>query len=288
MTILYPDVSSYQAGLRIQPNTVAVCAKASEGTTFHDPYYADFQAQSAQQGALFFAYHWLHRGEAKGQADFCHQIVGSTPVMVDWEGDDNPTMDDCVTFATELRARGGTCALLYLPHWYWDGHLGRPDLAPLVQAGLSLVSSNYTTYSDTGPGWASYGGMTPVIWQYTNSFPYGGSKVDFNAYRGTAEQLAALLRTGGGPVRHRVCAYQRANVRSRPTTNAQILSYVVAGECYPANCWTHGQTITDNGVTNDIWVQLPLRAGGVGYVSAVYLNGDEHGGLPESALLGGC
>lgn len=217
MTIFFPDVSNYQAGLRIQPNTVAVCAKASEGTTYRDQSYGDFQAQSAQQGAFFFAYHWLHRGDAEGQADFCHGIVGNTPVMIDWEGDDNPTMNDCVTFVTALRARGGTCTLVYLPHWYWDSHLGRPSLTPLTQAGLSLVSSTYTTYSDTGPGWAPYGGMTPVIWQYTDSFSYDGRNIDFNAYRGSREQLAALVGTGGGPVAYSVCAYQRANVRNRPS-----------------------------------------------------------------------
>ena len=282
MTIFFPDVSSYQAGLRIQPGTVAVCAKASEGTTFRDPSYADFKAQSARQGAFFFAYHWLHRGNAEGQANFCHGIVRNTPVMIDWEGGDVPTMNDCVTFATALRRRGGTCTLVYLPHWYWDGQLHRPSLMPLARAGLSLVSSNYTTYTDNGPGWTPYGGMTPAIWQYTDSFRYGGKRIDFNAYRGTRQQLAALVARGG-PVGGSVCAYQRANVRRSPTTDAEILSYVVAGECYPARCWTHGQTITDNGVTNDVWVQLQLRAGSVGYVSAVYLKGDERGDLPKSA-----
>ncbi len=80
-----------------------------------------------------------------------------------------------------------------------------------------------------------------------------------------------------------VCAHQRANVRRTPRTTGRILSYVAAGECYPAFGWTHGQTITDNGVTNDVWVKLPLRAGGFGYVSAIYLKGDEYANLPESA-----
>jgi hypothetical protein len=92
-----------------------------------------------------------------------------------------------------------------------------------------------------------------------------------------------FLWTGDGQG-YSVCAYQRANVRDRPSRDhGRVVSYVVAAECYPANCWTRGQPITDNGVTNDIWIKLPLRAGGVGYVSALYLRGDERGGLPESA-----
>src|SRR5512144_927394 len=87
-----------------------------------------------------------------------------------------------------------------------------------------------------------------------------------------------FLWTEGG---YTIRAYQRANVRNAPYTNASIVSFVASGESYPTNCWTRGEQITDNGITNDIWVQLPLRAGGAGYVSAVYLSGGERGGLPE-------
>src|SRR5262249_50125442 len=159
------------------PGTVAVCAKASEGTTFRDPNYSDFKSQSATQGAFFFAYHWLHRGNVTSQANFCHGIVGNVPVMIDCEDTtDNPTVDDCVAFANALRALGGTCTLAYLPHWYWQDHLGNPSLTPLAGAGLHLVSSNYTDYSDTGPGWNPYGGMTPTIWQYADRLAYGGMR----------------------------------------------------------------------------------------------------------------
>jgi hypothetical protein len=199
VTIFYPDVSNYQAGLTIQAATVAVCAKASEGTTYYDSAYADFASQAAAQGSFFFAYHFLHHGNVDTQASFCHAITGTTPVMIDCESSiDNPTVADCVGFAQGIRAQGGLCTLVYLPHWYWQGNLGSPSLTPFTAAGLSLVSSDYTTYSDTGPGWLPYGGLTPVIWQYTDSLRYGGQSIDFNAYRGTVAQLMALV-TGEGP-----------------------------------------------------------------------------------------
>ena len=51
-----------------------------------------------------------------------------------------------------------------------------------------------------------------------------------------------------------------------------------------AYCWRHGQSITDAGITNDIWVKGSLEDGGQRYMSAVYLVGDERGGLPVEAV----
>ncbi|MGW4048506.1 hypothetical protein [Streptomyces sp. NPDC004721] len=42
-----------------------------------------------------------------------------------------------------------------------------------------------------------------------------------------------------------------------------------------------GQTVTAEGITNNKWVRLPLNAVGVGYVSGIYLRGDE--ASPSSA-----
>jgi uncharacterized protein YraI len=75
-----------------------------------------------------------------------------------------------------------------------------------------------------------------------------------------------------------VTAYENVNVRSGPSTSYSISGHVAAGEVRGASCWKHGQTITDNGYTNDVWVRLAE-----GYVSAVYLKGDQYGGLPASA-----
>jgi GH25 family lysozyme M1 (1,4-beta-N-acetylmuramidase) len=194
LTIHYPDISHHQSGLAIQAGTPAVCAKASEGTTFRDPSFATFRTQAGTRGVFFFGYHWLHRGNADAQAAFCHSVAGGTPIMIDCEDTgDSPTVADCLAFAAGLRSRGGRCTLAYLPHWYWQDYLHGASLTALRGAGLGLVSSNYTSYSDSGPGWTPYGGVTPVIWQYTDAHSYGGQSVDFNAYRGTTAQLQALV-----------------------------------------------------------------------------------------------
>jgi hypothetical protein len=92
-----------------------------------------------------------------------------------------------------------------------------------------------------------------------------------------------FLWTGSGQSPYTVVAYQHANVRDTPHVSGNVLSHIEAGESYPAVCWTAGESITENDVTNDVWIKLPLNAGGFGYVSAVYLKGNEHAGLPADA-----
>jgi len=72
--------------------------------------------------------------------------------------------------------------------------------------------------------------------------------------------------------------YETVNVRSGPATWYDKVGSVAAGQPRGAYCWKHGETIRDNGYVNDVWVQLVE-----GYVSAVYLKGDQYGGLPASA-----
>jgi hypothetical protein len=199
-TLFFPDISSYEAGLTIQPGTVAVIAKATEGTNYRDAQYANFKSQAARVGAVFSAYHFLRTGNGAAQADYCHAMVGDTPVMLDveTEGSSKPTVADCLAFITRMHALGGRVWGAYFPRWYWEqvgGNLG--------SLGVAIVASGYPgRYSDTDANWKPYGGATPLIWQYTNAQAYGGQHVDFNAFRGTADQLATLINgtptpTGG-------------------------------------------------------------------------------------------
>lgn len=83
-----------------------------------------------------------------------------------------------------------------------------------------------------------------------------------------------------GDTTTQVTAWMDANVRSCPHLSCNPpVSKVYANSTYPAVCWTTGDTITDQGTTNDKWVKLPLTAGGYGYVSGIYLKGDATGGV---------
>lgn len=199
MTIFFPDVSVYNQGDPVLPGTVVVVARATLGSSYADPAYENFKAQANAVGAFFVAYHWLNHNGWVGQAEWAYQRVGpDTPLMLDCE--DMPgntgyagalTVNDILGFVTAYRQLGGICNLVYLPHWYWQGHMGGPDLTPLVKAGLHLVASEYRTYDDKK--WpTAYGSMNVEEWQYTDNMPYGWAHVDFNAYQGTVDQFKRL------------------------------------------------------------------------------------------------
>ena len=205
MTIFYPDVSSYQTGISFAGCAIAM-VKATESTNYRNPDYAAAKTRAANAGAYFCAYHFLHAGNGVGQAQFAFSVVGaSVPLMIDFEPAYNangtiasaPQISDAVAFINEYRSLGGKVYLLYLPHWYWQGNLGQPALTPVIDLGMLLVSSDYTGYSDTGPGWAAYGGMTPLVWQYTSTATLNGVvNVDMNAYKGTVSDFEAQVTTG--------------------------------------------------------------------------------------------
>lgn len=217
MTIYFPDVSWYNRGAKIQPGTVALIARATLSTSYADPSYADFKQQASNVGAFFVAYHWLNHGNVVQQAIWAHNHIGDTPLMIDAEdmpgnsGYNGPiTVADLRTFTTAYRAAGGTVNLVYLPHWYWSGHMGSPDLTPLVNAGLHLIASEYRPYSDNN--WpAAYGHMNPEEWQYTNALPYGGQAVDFNAYKGSIAEFISIAGTGKKMNMKGATVYQKAS-----------------------------------------------------------------------------
>lgn len=187
MALQFPDVSNYQQGFSLTPYPAAI-AKASEGTTFTDATYRNFKAQAAALKIPFAAYHWLNTADLQAQAEHAYSVAGSVPMMWDCEAD-GATVPRILEITARYRKLGGTATLVYLPRWWWRDHLGSPDLTPLQQAGLSLISSAYPSggYSDNGIGWAAYGGVAPTIWQYTST-PH-----DMNAFKGTAAQLAAVF-----------------------------------------------------------------------------------------------
>jgi Glycosyl hydrolases family 25/Putative peptidoglycan binding domain len=193
VTIYYPDVSAYEAGIPLT-GTVAACIKATEGTGWLNGDYSPAVGRATAAGAFPFAYHFLHAGAAAAQAQWCYSHVGKTGLMLDFEPTTGsvPSLADAAGFIDAYRGLGGICNLTYLPHWYWQ-QIGSPGLSALIARGQSLVSSDYTGYSDSGPGWQPYGGMAPVIWQYTSTFRFNGWPCDFNAYRGTVAELETLV-----------------------------------------------------------------------------------------------
>jgi microcystin-dependent protein len=195
MTIHFNDVSAYQGDY--WPGG-AIIAKASEGSSWTDARFVTTRARTLAGGWPFLPYHFLRVGDVPGQVAHAIAVIGrGRDVMLDIEtGIDNtdPTLAEAEQFVDLYgqQSGGGTVTLVYIPHWYWQNVWHSPSLLPLTARGPGLISSYYVPYSDTGPGWNAYGGVTPIIWQWTST------PLDTNAYKGTEDQLAAVF--AGSPV----------------------------------------------------------------------------------------
>ena len=204
MTFFGIDIASYQAGLdmsRVKAEGFSyVIAKATEGSGYTNPFYREQRDGARANGLLFGAYHYVKAGDsARSQVDRFESVEPDrgVPVMLDHE---LTSGDAGVLWAVrnEFVARGYRVNLIYLPNWYWSGHIGSPDLSGLPP----LMASNYVNgsgfASDLYPGddnyrWNGYGNNTVAILQFSESGRVAGYTLDVNAFKGTVEDLAALF-----------------------------------------------------------------------------------------------
>lgn len=209
MTCFGPDISSYQSGLVLADlvDDQFVIAKTTEGTYYTDADYQGWRAQAAALRRVFIWYHFLSGEDARAQAAHTAENVGdlSLPGMLDAEpaGNFRPTLVQILAYVDAAHSAGLNLRLCYLPRWYWE-ELGSPDLSRLAGRGVRLVSSQYPGGTgnperlypgDDAAGWEPYGGEEPpLIYQYTDRATDGGQTLDYNAFPGTAAQLAAALK----------------------------------------------------------------------------------------------
>lgn len=98
--------------------------------------------------------------------------------------------------ARELRAGTGRQVVLYGSKGQygdslaaWDGPLWNARYPSSAQAPFRDLYPG-----DSGSGWQTYSGQMPALWQYASSATIGGlTTCDVSAYRGTLDQLRALL-----------------------------------------------------------------------------------------------
>lgn len=208
VTILGTDISSFQHGLNLASlkNASFVFAKCSEGTYYTDADYAGWRSQASALGKPFAWYHFLSGEDSAAQARHTVACCGDPrlPGMLDAEpeGSFKPSLSQILDYVDAAHAAGLNLRLVYLPRWYWQ-QIGLPDLTGLAARGVHLVSSSYPSASsgtplglypgDSAAGWQPYGGVTPLIYQYTSQGADGGQYLDYNAFKGTVEQLAAVL-----------------------------------------------------------------------------------------------
>ncbi|MEU0563762.1 GH25 family lysozyme, partial [Dactylosporangium sp. NPDC006015] len=224
------DVSNHQGG--INWSSVAgsgqrfMYAKASEGLTFTDSYFAANYANAKANGLYAGAYHFARpdRGGGTAQADYFldrarYAADGRTlPPMLDiewpWEGSGstypcygmNPgQMVAWVNdFVTRVRERTGRPTMIYTSASWWNPCTGNSG----AFADQPLFVARYASAPGTLPaGWSRW-----ALWQYTDqaSVPGVSGNVDHNVFNGSTADLADLAggtaavsrpRPGSGLVR---------------------------------------------------------------------------------------
>lgn len=197
-------------------------AKVSEGDYYTDPYWPVTLSACQQANIPVIGYHYANASDdPAAQVQTFIGNNGGNVVMIDFEASSGD-INDFWNLVNAFNTAGIKVALSYLPQWYWE-EIGSPDLTNVP----GLISSSHfqsgtfgsVEYADaggdSGPGWNSYGGNAPVIWQFTDGDIVGGFSVDGNAYKGTPEQLSALI---GGTVTQPV----------QPDPNTAVLAQILA------------------------------------------------------------
>jgi hypothetical protein len=177
-----------------------VFVKATAGSSFIDPDFGANLAEARAAGLLVAAYHYV-RGDASAAAQVANvqrAVPRDVPVIPDVEANSGGIglVRDVVA---RLRLAGYSVPLSYIPRWYWQ-QVGSPSLAGLPPLWSSrypdnVIGSIADEWADVPASyWNGYGDLDVVILQFTSSVRIAGHQpLDANAFRGTREQLAALL-----------------------------------------------------------------------------------------------
>ena len=179
--------------------------KASEGTEYSNPYFADQYAGAASAGMLRGAYHFALPNASSGAAQANYFLKsgaawspdGKTlPALLDLEY--NPYGSACYgmtpaemvwwisDFSTTILSRTGRLPAIYTSTDWWNGCTGMAD-------GFGNHPLHIARWSAT-PGVLPAGWKAYTLWQHADSGVFPG---DQNVFNGTVQQLAAFAANPG-------------------------------------------------------------------------------------------
>jgi GH25 family lysozyme M1 (1,4-beta-N-acetylmuramidase) len=180
-------------------------AKATEGSTFKDPYWDSNHQGMADHMDAYWAYHYVWPNDPAGQARNCRELIGSTdvPVMMDTENmRAYITGEQLRDVIKAFQDEGFTVPLDYLPYWYWSGYMHSCDLTGTPP---QVASAYHHNVPDAGWNLAKYvedsdfapvGGVNCVIVQCASTgIVANHDNVDIDVYRGTIQELQSLIAT---------------------------------------------------------------------------------------------
>ncbi|ADG97331.1 glycoside hydrolase family 25 [Segniliparus rotundus DSM 44985] len=215
MTLWGIDISNYQGDIDLdqvaREQFSFVFAKISEGTYFRDSWWPRNRDKGREAGLVVAGYHFLTNENADAQADLVASWLGdlSVPVALDVEATSRssakPAIADVKAVKSALEQRGCAVPVIYLPRWYWQGHLGSPDISWIEGLWSSQYPSSQQFYASSiygsipPVGFEPYGPgcPKPAIWQFTDRARVAGRQVDADAFLGSRDDLLALLEKAG-------------------------------------------------------------------------------------------
>ncbi|GAC1445233.1 MAG: hypothetical protein NVSMB55_25170 [Mycobacteriales bacterium] len=202
-----PDVASYQ-----HPNGQAIdwhrvynageqftFIKATEGTTYTNPYFAGDWSDSANAGLIHGAYHYARPSAdmttAQSQAQFFantigpQNVPGTLPPILDLEenGSLSPASLQAwtTTFLSTLQDLTGRTPIIYTYPYFWTHQMGNST----AYTGYPLWIANYGVSSPTTLTWPTW-----TFWQYSSSGTVDGINTpggtDVNQFNGSPQQLS--------------------------------------------------------------------------------------------------
>jgi GH25 family lysozyme M1 (1,4-beta-N-acetylmuramidase) len=178
--------------------------KATEGTTFTDPWFARDLAGAAAAGIYRAPYHFLSPGDPVAQADFFMRTIeaagytghgaGELPAAIDVEWNTDGTCPaftaaDVLNFASVVQVDTARTPVLYAQQSFVNTCLG----GSTALGGLLL----WTVDVSQSPPRVAPGFATWTFWQYGMETVTGvPTAADVDAFNGTASELAGLANLG--------------------------------------------------------------------------------------------
>lgn len=176
-----------------------VWVKATEGTSYKNPYFGQQYNGSYNQGFVRGAYHFALPNASNGtvQADFFSNNGGG------WSAD-GKTLPGAMDM--EYNPYGATCYGLSkasMTQWILDfsnRYKARWSKYPAIYTSTSWWSQCVSgDFSSTNPLWvaryASAVGTLPCCWGFYTVWQYSSSPIDQNSFNGTYDRLLVFART---------------------------------------------------------------------------------------------
>lgn len=210
MTLYGIDVSNHQKNFDFaaakREGFVFATHKVTEADNYLDPYWGRAREEMARHfpgrhGGYVFC---RTNVDPNREADFLAKHMSTDiPLQVDYEDTKNGgSGDDLFRRVRAYQERGFHLLPIYLPRWFWDGHMGRPNLAGLpvgiwnshYTSNTGFASTLYERHPALNAAWADLGGKKVELLQFTEKALVANQLIDANAFRGTEAELDAMFR----------------------------------------------------------------------------------------------